>query len=1398
MDASSNAGGDLKAPRRIFLSGVLGLVALKIVSACFHNYQLYEVDRLVSHISRRTEAEERRRVAQRPTTPLSAAPTADASISLVSMFPAHQDEGREGTAMAAAAQLDSHPVYASTHGAYGQLTRNDAEAGADDQGKDLPHDDGGSTVDMSAYFNGLSSVTNGGAVSENASQHAPPPPPQAVIATTRHVIPRNSLSPTSPQPVPRCNSGIFITAVHLVGGEPAPSTSKLISRLSMAGALPFSSSSPIAAATAGSPSSSGKSPSAETSNFFSVNVGAAGAWASPSEPSISLSDCHESGGNRGVEHEVTMHDDGGVDLVMPPTPVIIYEGAATTKVEGGLATMTGESGEEAAMETEQITASHVSTAEDAAAVTQQETAIEEEADDVGDERLEGPLSYFSFINTSVYIAKADAGDAAAKTNHGDNTAAAALPHLTMPPSCPTNSEYRSSTVGLPQASAYLPSLRVTNRGASTGATGGCVGGCATSSASATSPVRLSRPMVHLFIQPRWALAPSLSPACTRWETFLRLHRISYALHEVHVLRTDQPQTQSTEVPQQIQRVVDRQQQGNDDGEDSAAVKEARVFADMLTETSAAHKLWERVRAGLRRVLFAGMLPRDLRAQYSLPFIVVGGTVLKGSFNDMVAELMSRGLVPSLPQEKQGGDEGDRGSHGAPPCSPEEQRAIGQAIERTAEYTLRLLYEVGLLLEGSAVFSHYAAQLWSGHRYWDVFQMRRWCVYAWLAVPLLSALKADVERGLRAHELGGLTREQLYRSLQSDLLSLEQLLVSSAVVTPGREGATKEGTGKAMEVHFLLGREPGPQDCALYAYLLPILRLSPRDIAYIQNPNFTYIYESRVFRGFVDRMSREAFPDLDALLRPSRQPCFIVAMSTASWNYIQARVTPQLATLRSSTGLCRAAVHRWLERVLMLTPVRQIRLSLQRVVSSCPRLTPERSIPSSADTTRWQPWLQCTQTWWRLLIFLRASRQSPASEVEIDLTRSGEETREAKLGDNNSSAVLRSGEHNDARVRNAAEAAAGEDTDAQLAPSVMPPLTVRVDSSTQVKEVPEELALPQIAAASAPAARQQEPPPSSHTTPISPRVIREVVSVSPARSDTSAQRTGSPANSTRSGNNTITATTSASSSPSMTRREGRAKRPATLTSAPSPRMAGPGSMAASPSDTIAPCFTVNRVSAAQPISRSLGSTVGRGCSAPGEKPRRFSGPRMYSDVATVVCPTTAKASEQAKSSTASQLRIPKKATLSIAATRRTISKLNDDAISDSSSNAEEAESSMSGRRASITSSGSAMLSFTTRTPTRQRRPSGLSPGLFTTVVNDKIYLGDDREHPSWRAESHPRTSSATSENKASRSSPMPHSRRGSMTDLNRRDGARSPTRGLLSRTVTPIRKTRLSSADRPTA
>lgn len=516
------------------------------------------------------------------------------------------------------------------------------------------------------------------------------------------------------------------------------------------------------------------------------------------------------------------------------------------------------------------------------------------------------------------------------------------------------------------------------------------------------------PRVHLFIQPRWALAPSVSPPCTKWETFLRLHRVPYAVHEVHVLRSDPPQAQATDVPQQLQQdshasrtastssqqsrrhakegaasavdegredVGEAETEGHSAGEEAAL--EGGSFAAVLTETSKAQRAMHRAERALRRVVPPELLPSHLRTQYPIPFLVVDGQVLRGSFADVVGQLTARGLIGAVwsPRESAaspranitdvdaelaGAAEASASgfaatSASASMLSTEEQRAVGQAVERTAEYTLRVLYDVGLVLEGTSVFSHYVAQAWRGREYGDLFQVRGWFVHAWLALPFLSVLKAGAERGLAAHELGGLTREQLYESLQSDLMSLEQLLVASASPAPSRRpsaqgspshvsdprgggGATpspspvppspekrfrhgERGDGTAagaadeeaepVEVAYLLGREPGPQDCALYAYLLPILRLTPHDIACINNPNFDYIYESAVFHAFVQRMTAEAFPDLEALLHPPRPTGVMLQLLQLGWAGATACVAEAVTAARSGAAHCWGGARHWM-------------------------------------------------------------------------------------------------------------------------------------------------------------------------------------------------------------------------------------------------------------------------------------------------------------------------------------------------------------------------------------------------------------------------------------------------------------------------------------------------------
>ncbi|KPA79247.1 hypothetical protein ABB37_05726 [Leptomonas pyrrhocoris] len=1506
MNVSADAGGELKVSKYVLVAGVLGLTAIKIVSAGFHNYQLYEVDRLVSHISRHAEAENKRRQAQRSSTPRPATPTVNALSSDASRPPSLRGDEKNAaaptTAAAAAARPGSIFLHSAAPETYVLPSRlNGGVGAAEERAKDLSLDDRESTVDVSACSHGLSSVARGKTASKNTSQPALSPLPPPVITSPHPTPQRNSVARASLQPLRRSNSGISITSVHLVGGEPAQSTSHLVSQLLMAGARPCSS--PYPAAAAGASFSGCNSLSSATGNSFSVvDRGVAEASTSHREPLALPSGIHEGGGNygngagmgEGVVNEMEPHGSANGDLLMPPAPVIIFEDAVPAEITEGTPKLT-----EFALPTVGEVAAAAAEPQDAEAGRDEE---EEEEEEVGD----SPLPYFAFTTTSVHMAPSDAADAVANHNRSNNHTDATAPFLaaTAPPSFHTgsnnanSSKDNDSSTGLPRASVPAPSMNATDRNTSPRMADGGTSGRSMSLASAASSASLARPVVHFFIQPRWALAPSLSPTCTKWEAFLRLHRISYVVHEVHVLRSDQPQAQSTDVPQQIQDVVDRQQHdgrhGGDDDEDTAAVAEARAFANVLTETGATHKMWGRVRAELHRVLPAGLLPGDPRTQYSLPFIMVGGTVLKGSFNEVMAELTRRGLVRSLRQARRDGGDGGAGTVAAgssSPYSPEEQLAIGQAVERTAEYTLRLLYEVGLLLEGSAVFSHYAAQLWSGHRYWDLFQVRRWFVYAWLAIPFLSALKADVSKRLLAQELGGLTREQLYRSLQSDLVSLEQLLVSSAETMLDRrdtEGKEKEKEDKATEVHFLLGREPGPQDCALYAYLLPILRLTPRDIAHIHNPNFAYIYDSRIFRSFVDRMSREAFPDLDVLLNPPRRPSFSMSLSNAAWEYMEDRATPGLVAMCMHVNQwnasmyrlmcpCRVALQRCLEQALKSKPVELVRRLLRRVIASGQRLVADRHrrVASSADTTVAQDGehvggapvrvrdtagavegaamgvpqptvhmdssTQVTGSLDELVLLQdvdapvvvatvteKKSEEEAAAVVSLPapvaavLTRKGtaekegnakEEAVETEVGcPRDTDEGRKTDADAAAQTRPAAPAVATTEDDGPAVStgatrSLVSPRSLEIAALTgegnEIKTVETEQQAARPAAASVPSPpsprappasaapqRHQSPQPLVQASPLSPRVVHACLFTGSARHNARRVRgSNSPARNPRSGRDT------AGSTATLLERG----------AAPSPRRSGGSAAVTSASDAVGPRFAVQRASGTGTISRSLGSTVGPGSAAPAGPPQHSSGPSldslMASDAAAAATtrPTTAKTSELAthsSNSVASQLRVPRRVITTRAASARPTT-VRDDSASDSSSSAGEAASSMRESRVTAIHAASVARSSTSGTPERERRPSGLTPGLFATVVHGKVYVKDDLEHPSWRAEEpHRRSASVVSGSRSGRASPTLLSRRGSLADSNGRDGVRSPVATAFGRTVTPIRKLRPSPGGRP--
>jgi hypothetical protein len=351
----------------------------------------------------------------------------------------------------------------------------------------------------------------------------------------------------------------------------------------------------------------------------------------------------------------------------------------------------------------------------------------------------------------------------------------------------------------------------------------------------------------------------------------------------------------------------------------------------------------------------------------------------------------------------------------------------------------------------------------------------------------------------------------------------------------------------------------------------------------------------------------------------------------------------------------------------------------------------------------------------------------------------------------------------------------------------------------------------------------------------------VLAVFPMRRETSAGNEtdetcgDSPAPSTRRENNTVTnptpaTSTSSSFSPVVTRRDyDKVEQSATTKSAPSPRPTGVTGSAASAGEAGERRFTISRAVAAGTIARSLGCAVEPGYTAEAaaatsaaadtrdddseddERLCRGSRARLSTSSAMAAAARPTTTTKKAERVSAGPLRAGRKV-VAAASTATTTTGADDDSdlVSKSllSNAPADSVSTTSERRPSITPSSPAARSTTTTitragaattTPTRQRRPSGLSPGLFTTVVNRNVYLTDGREHPSWKVDPRRRTASVTADSHTGRTSPAPSlSRRGSTAGLGGADGTRSPATDALSRTVTPIRKLRPSPAGRPTA
>ncbi|CAD2219801.1 hypothetical protein AGDE_14371 [Angomonas deanei] len=158
--------------------------------------------------------------------------------------------------------------------------------------------------------------------------------------------------------------------------------------------------------------------------------------------------------------------------------------------------------------------------------------------------------------------------------------------------------------------------------------------------------------VHLFIQPRWRLSPSIGPACTQLEAFLRLHKIPYTVHVVNVL--------CAQGSEQAARVEDIPQESQSAGQRELGEEERQRRA-------------------------------ALSSHRSLPFVVYKGEVVMGTFDVLTRYLEKKFNLP-------------------PPSyhADKEACAVAQALSRTLEFSLHMEYSVGMLLDSPSLFSKYAA------------------------------------------------------------------------------------------------------------------------------------------------------------------------------------------------------------------------------------------------------------------------------------------------------------------------------------------------------------------------------------------------------------------------------------------------------------------------------------------------------------------------------------------------------------------------------------------------------------------------------------------------------------------------------------------------------------------
>lgn len=117
----------------------------------------------------------------------------------------------------------------------------------------------------------------------------------------------------------------------------------------------------------------------------------------------------------------------------------------------------------------------------------------------------------------------------------------------------------------------------------------------------------------------------------------------------------------------------------------------------------------------------------------------------------------------------------------------------------------------------------------------------------VATVLVRNMRTNTINVLNAVGYGDLSQEQYELEFLRDLQSLETFLKKNSTAGANAENGT-----------FLFGEAPTSYDCSLYAWLQVAGEMGPH------GPGLSFLTSSKVLRGFINKMNKVAFPDLDSL------------------------------------------------------------------------------------------------------------------------------------------------------------------------------------------------------------------------------------------------------------------------------------------------------------------------------------------------------------------------------------------------------------------------------------------------------------------------------------------------------------------------------------------------------